>query len=68
MEINNVSGSTHNLTVKDTAGKTLTSVELPAGKTVKAEVDLRGPGVYKIYCDKPLHSNLGMNGEIIVGQ
>ncbi len=68
IQINNVSGSEHNFTLEDSGGKVLANVELPPGKTVNANVDLPNTGVYKFYCDKTMHSTLGMKGQVIVGR
>ncbi len=68
IKIKNISGSGHNFTLKDGSGKVLTSVDLPPGETVSANVDLPKAGVYPFDCDKTFHSTLGMNGQIIVGR
>ena len=68
IEVKNVSGSEHNFTLKDSSGKILKSVDFRSGASVTVNVQLPEPGVYKFYCDKPLHSTLGMNGQIIVGR
>lgn len=64
LQVQNASGSAHNLTVTDPAGAVLTSVELPPGQLVTLEVPLAKPGVYPFYCDKTLHPTLGMKGRI----
>ncbi len=67
IQIKNVSRSEHNFTLEDTGGKVLANVELPPGQTVSTNVELDGAGVYKFYCDKPMHSTMGMKGQIIIG-
>ncbi|SPF47962.1 hypothetical protein SBDP1_70018 [Syntrophobacter sp. SbD1] len=64
----NVSGTEHNFTLNDPGGKILTSVDLPVGQNIRANVELSEPGVYKFYCDRTFHSTPGMNGQIIVGR
>jgi plastocyanin len=66
LNVTNVSGETHNLTVKDPAGNTLKSEDLPAHQTVTMEIPLAAAGVYPFYCDKPFHAALGMKGRIEV--
>ena len=64
--IESISDSTHNFSLEDPGGKVLQNVNLPARKTVEVEVTFSELGTYKFYCDKPLHSTLGMNGQISV--
>ncbi|HMK55222.1 MAG TPA: cupredoxin domain-containing protein [Dissulfurispiraceae bacterium] len=66
LNINNVSGSTHNITIKDPEGQILQSVDLPAKKAVEVSIKLSKPGEYLFYCDKPMHSLFGMKGRIEV--
>jgi uncharacterized cupredoxin-like copper-binding protein len=67
VEIENVSGSPQNFTLKDPAWNTLENIDLPAGKTA-ITLELHQPGIYQFYCNKALHSLLGMNGQIYVEQ
>jgi plastocyanin len=62
----NVADSDHNLTVKEPQGRVIATVDLPAGETVSLKVDLKVPGTYEFYCDKPMHAAFGMKGEIKV--
>ncbi|HMK60060.1 MAG TPA: cupredoxin domain-containing protein [Dissulfurispiraceae bacterium] len=64
LSINNVSGSTHNFAIKDPDGQILQSVDLPAKQIVEIRIKLLKPGEYLFYCDKPMHSPLGMKGRI----
>ncbi len=66
LRINNDSGTAHDLTIRDPAGKVMTKVELPPGKTATATVSLAAPGIYKFDCSKPFHATLGMTGRIEV--
>lgn len=68
VEVKNVSGSEHNLTLKDPRGKILKTVDLHPRLSVIFNVELLEPGVYKFYCDKSFHSSYGMKGEIVVGR
>jgi uncharacterized cupredoxin-like copper-binding protein len=54
------------ITVKDPQGQVIATVNLPAGETIFVEAEFKEPGTYKFYCNKPLHSTLGMNGKIVV--
>lgn len=64
--IESISDSTHNFSLEDPSGKVLQNVDLPARKTVEVEVTFLELGTYKFYCDKPLHSTLGMSGQVSV--
>jgi len=64
LKVENVSGSNHNFTVNDPAGKAVQSVDLPPGKTVEIRVTLSESGTYDFYCDKTFHSFFGMKGQI----
>lgn len=68
IEIRNVSGSRQNFTLKDPRYNTVERVDIPPGESTIINVALGIPGVYQFYCDKSLHSFLGMNGQISVGQ
>ncbi len=64
INVENTSSMEHNLTIKSPKGSTLANVNLPGNKTTSLKVSLAEPGTYRFYCDKPLHSSLGMKGEI----
>jgi plastocyanin len=66
-DVNNVSGETHNLTVKDPSGKVITDTDLPPHRITAVEVPLETVGTYPLYCDKPFHAALGMKGRIEAG-
>lgn len=67
LKVKNVAGMGHNLTVLDPQGKSLASVDLPAGQTTEIPLPPLGAGTYPFHCDKPLHPSFGMKGEIRVG-
>jgi plastocyanin len=64
LELNNSSSMTHNFTIEDPDGNVLTSVDLPGEGAVQVPIPLKQPGVYEFYCDRPMHSTLGMKGRI----
>ena len=66
LQVENTVGIGHNLTMEDPQGNLLFSLVLPAGQTLKRELDLPQSGEYLFYCDKPLHSTMGMTGRIVV--
>ena len=66
LNVTNVSGEKHNITVKDPAGKVIKSADLPGHGAVTMEIPLDTAGVYPFYCDVDLHSTLGMKGRIEV--
>lgn len=66
VQIENVSGTDHNFTLKDPAGKILHEIELPEKSTREVRIELPEEGIYPFYCDKPFHSTLGMEGRIEV--
>lgn len=67
LEIRNASGSQHNFTLKDPRGKVLKTVDIHPAGSVIVNVELPDAGVYRFYCNKTLHSFLGMKGRIVVG-
>ena len=67
-QIENVSGSVHNFTVKDPQGHTVKSISLPSKEIVQVKISLSETGTYEFYCDKPFHSGFGMKGQIVVIQ
>jgi plastocyanin len=68
IEVRNVSRSQVNFTLKDIHGKILKSIDPHPGGSVIVNVELPEPGVYTFYCNKALHSTLGMHGQITVGR
>ena len=67
LEVQNISGTEHNFTIKNPEGQVLKSIGLPPMKTISETLDLTVPGNYDFYCDKPFHATLGMDGQIQVG-
>ena len=51
---------------KDPKGNILASVDLPPKEVRIVKVNLTEAGTYPFYCDKFLHTSLGMKGEIEV--
>ena len=66
LRISNDSGTEHNFTLKDPAGKVIASVELPPKQATTVAANLAAPGSYTFDCNKPLHATLGMKGRIVV--
>ena len=66
IQVENVSDTEHNLTVKDINGGKMESVDLPPNTTKVLEIDLTEPGIYEFYCDKTFHKTMGMKGTIQV--
>jgi plastocyanin len=64
--VENVSGTTHNLTVKSPQGNVLADVDISPKGTAKATVNLAEAGTYPFYCSKTMHSTFGMKGSIEV--
>jgi plastocyanin len=64
LKIENVSGSSHNFTIKNPGGQVMQSADLPPGKLTDVSVTLSEKGVYDFYCDKPFHAGFGMKGRI----
>jgi plastocyanin len=66
MLVQNKADSEHNITVKDPQGKVIADYDLPPGKTTPVNLDLKQAGKYELYCDKTLHTTMGMKGELVV--
>jgi plastocyanin len=66
LNVTNVSGERHNLTVKDPAGTIMKSQDIPGHASITMEVPLATAGVYPFYCGIDLHTTLGMKGRIEV--
>ena len=66
IRVENISGTTHNLTVKNPQGNVLANVDIPPKGTATAKVTLTETGTYPFYCDKTMHFTMGMRGKIEV--
>ncbi len=66
LNVTNVSGEKHNITVKDPSGRTVGKMDMAGHQTVTMEIPLPVAGVYPFYCDVDLHAKLGMKGRIEV--
>lgn len=66
LEVENVSDSEHNLTIKDPLGQVLQNADIPTKKTVEFRIALPEAGEYDFYCDEPFHATFGMKGRIEV--
>jgi plastocyanin len=65
IHVHNASSNEHNITIKDPQGATVARADLPPEETVTIGVELKVPGTYRFFCDKPFHPTLGMRGEIV---
>jgi plastocyanin len=65
IHVHNASSNEHNITIKDPQGAIVAHADLPPEETVTLEVELKAPGTYRFFCDKPFHPTLGMRGEIV---
>ncbi len=66
LQLENLAGVEHNLTIKAPGGTTVASVDIPAKGKFSIKVNLEETGIYPFYCDKTFHSTLGMKGQIEV--
>jgi plastocyanin len=66
--INNTSGITHNFTLKGPDGENMKSIDIPARESVEVHAAFAKPGTYKFKCDKTGHSELGMQGQVVVSE
>lgn len=66
LKVENISAAGHNLTIKDSQGQIIQSVDLPPKKIVEVRVTLSETGTYNFYCAKPFHAPFGMKGRIEV--
>lgn len=63
-EIKNVSDMNHNFTINDPHGLEMRSADLPAHSIIAVPITFQETGIYPFYCNKPLHSELGMKGKV----
>jgi plastocyanin len=62
INIENVSSTDHNFSMKDPRGNIMMSEDVPAKGMVEVKVTLKEPGTYEFFCHRPLHPTLGMKG------
>ncbi len=67
LEIANTTGSTHNFTLRDPAGKIIKSVDIRGRASIISNIDLPQSGTYEFYCNKTFHARMGAKGKIVVG-
>ena len=66
IHVYNASSNEHNITIKDPQDATVAHADMLPQETVTLEVELKAPGTYRFFCDKPFHPTLGIRGEIVV--
>jgi uncharacterized cupredoxin-like copper-binding protein len=65
--VNDGSGTSHDLVIRDSTGKTIAKSELvSAGDSTILTVDNIAAGKYTIVCDQPGHEASGMKGTLTV--
>jgi plastocyanin len=67
-KVQNLSGIGHNFTITGLGGEIVAEVDLPANETTEVKVGFKEAGTYKYYCDKPFHTTLGMQGQVVVDE
>lgn len=65
IDFTNMSPLGHNVTIENSAGKTLGATPTFQGGTKTLSLDLK-PGTYKFFCSVPGHREAGMEGTLIV--
>lgn len=65
-KLENVTISEHNFTLTDPDGAVIRDVNIPRDKTEEIKINFPRAGIYHFYCNEPLHSSLGMKGQIEV--
>ncbi len=63
--IQDLSGTTHNFTLKDPDGSIMQSVDIPPNGAVRVKATFSKAGTYQFYCNKAGHSELGMKGQVV---
>ena len=65
IDFTNPASISHNVTIEDSAGKTIAETETIAEGPSSTTVDLK-PGTYTFYCSVPGHREAGMEGTLVV--
>jgi plastocyanin len=65
IDITNPSSVPHNVSIEDSAGKTIAETETVTEGSSSAVADLK-PGTYTFYCSIPGHRQAGMEGTLTV--
>jgi plastocyanin len=63
--IHNVTGATHNFTLKSPDSSVMQSVDIPPKGSVDVKAAFSKAGTYHFYCNKTGHSELGMKGQVV---
>jgi plastocyanin len=65
VDFTNPASIAHNVTIEDSAGKTIGETETLAEGSTSTTVNLE-PGTYTFYCSVPGHREAGMEGTLVV--
>jgi plastocyanin len=65
IDFTNPASIAHNVTIEDSAGKTIGETETLAEGSTSTTVNLK-PGTYTYYCSVPGHREAGMEGTLVV--
>lgn len=65
VELTNPASIAHNVTIEDSAGKTIGETETLAEGSASTTVNLK-PGTYTYFCSVPGHREAGMEGTLVV--
>ncbi|MGD9737035.1 MAG: plastocyanin/azurin family copper-binding protein [Solirubrobacterales bacterium] len=65
IDFTNQSSVPHDVSIEDSAGKTIAQTEIVSEGSASATADLE-PGTYTFYCSVPGHRQAGMEGTLVV--
>jgi plastocyanin len=65
IDLTNQSSVPHDVSIEDSAGKTIAQTEITSEGSAATTADLK-PGTYTFYCSVPGHREAGMEGKLVV--
>jgi plastocyanin len=65
IDLTNQSSVPHDVSIEDSAGKTIAHTEITSEGSASTSADLK-PGTYTFYCSVPGHREAGMEGTLVV--
>jgi plastocyanin len=65
IDLTNQSSTPHDVSIEDSAGKTIAQTEITSEGSAATTADLK-PGTYTFYCSVPGHREAGMEGKLVV--